>query len=210
MADQQPSYRASASEAAGHGKAFFKSTIGQHPVASAGVLGSLVLLVIILMFVAYHFKTKADKATKSGFQSNLATGNNHGLWWYGNDHAGSGGSLSRDNTSVHLSHYNRAHHPRTATQKMQNYAWYGREGLAPNPRPDYDVDSGVGLPATCTAPWSTDAMLEAQALATVGSYPHNTYGEEQLQGAINTAYDVGGTGLSDADLESMMHNGGSP
>ena len=69
------------------------------------------------------------------------------------------------------------------------------EGMAAKPVyhcPDYDEDSCVGLPATCKAPWSTKAMLEAQALATVGSYQHDTYGEEQLQGAINTAYDVGG------------------
>ena len=210
MADQQPSYLASASEAAGHGKAFFKSTIGQQPVATAGVLGSLVILVIILMFVAYHFKTKADKATTSGFQSNLATGNNLPNWWNGGAHAGAGGDMSRDYTPVQQSHYGGNDHPRTTKQQMQAHAWRGQEGLAPNPRPDYDMDSGAGIPATCKAPWSADAMSEAQALSTVGSFQHDTYGEKQLQGAINAAYDVGGSGLSDADLESLMHNGGSP
>lgn len=68
------------------------------------------------------------------------------------------------------------------------------EGMAAEPvyvYPDYNMDSSVGLPATCKAPWSADAMSEAQALATVGSFQHDSDGERQLQDAINAAYDVG-------------------
>ena len=44
----------------------------------------------------------------------------------------------------------------------------------------------------CKAAWNPAATAQAQALATVGSFQHDSYGERALQGAINKAYDVGG------------------
>jgi hypothetical protein len=63
--------------------------------------------------------------------------------------------------------------------------------------------------STCKAAWDPAASAEAQALATVGSLQHDSYGERRLQGAINAAYDSN-IGLTDAQLQELMHQGGTP
>lgn len=81
--------------------------------------------------------------------------------------------------------------------------------------PVHHMHPGAGRPS-CGA-WSADARDEAQALATVGSFAHDAYGERALQGAINAAYSsIGGEASaidaltsSDAVLTNVMHKGGS-
>jgi hypothetical protein len=45
--------------------------------------------------------------------------------------------------------------------------------------------------SACKAEWDPAAAAEAQALATVGAFQHDDYGERALQGAIDAAYDGG-------------------
>jgi hypothetical protein len=60
--------------------------------------------------------------------------------------------------------------------------------------------------SACKASWDPTAVTEAQALATVGAYQHDDYGETSLQAAINSAYDTN-VGLSESQLATMMrHN----
>ena len=66
-----------------------------------------------------------------------------------------------------------------------------------------------GPPTVCGVGWDPAASAEAQALATVGSLPHEAYGERRLQRSIDGAFDSN-VGLSDRDLEALMHQGGTP
>lgn len=69
--------------------------------------------------------------------------------------------------------------------------------------------SGMISASGCGRPWDPAAIAEAQALATVGSYQHDSYGEAALQNVINEAYD-GDRGISDDQLTTLMQNGGMP
>jgi hypothetical protein len=71
------------------------------------------------------------------------------------------------------------------------------------------TDSMPGPATVCKAGWDPAASAEAEALATVGSLQHDSYGEGKLQRAINAAYDSS-AGMSDAQLEAVMHQGGTP
>jgi hypothetical protein len=66
-----------------------------------------------------------------------------------------------------------------------------------------------GPPTVCGVGWDPAASAEAQALATVGSLQHDSYGERRLQRAVDGAFDAN-AGLSDRDLEALMHQGGTP
>ncbi len=66
-----------------------------------------------------------------------------------------------------------------------------------------------GPPTVCGVGWDPAASAEAQALATVGSLQHDSYGERRLQRAVDGAFDSN-VGLSDRDLEALMHQGGTP
>ena len=62
--------------------------------------------------------------------------------------------------------------------------------------------------AACGMTWDPAATAEAQALATVGSFQHNSWGERKLQSAIDAAYDSN-VGLTDDQLAQAMA-GGAP
>ena len=51
-----------------------------------------------------------------------------------------------------------------------------------------DASGGPDM-SSCTSPWDMTATAEAQALAEVGGFQHDTYGERALQAAINSTYD---------------------
>jgi hypothetical protein len=218
-------------EAKGHSKAFLQSTIGQHPVATAVIMGILVVLILILAFYVAKYKAKASKGT-FGIRSinNLNTGGNNPLWWHGSGDAGWGGPVQRENTAIqaaafmpHLHQGSQVEHDHM--HQLRRY----REGLATAPASlcpagtsavSYQDDDGSMLtrcvPAgyspdmsTCKDGWDPAASAEAQALATVGSLQHDSYGERRLQSAINVAYD-GNVGLTDAQLQELMHQGGMP
>jgi hypothetical protein len=72
-----------------------------------------------------------------------------------------------------------------------------------------NTDALPGPPTVCGACWDPAATAEAEALATVGSLQHESYGERRLQRAINAAYDSN-VGLSDEQLSNLMHQGGTP
>ena len=61
----------------------------------------------------------------------------------------------------------------------------------------------------CRENWNPAASAEAQALATVGSFQHDHYGEKNLQHAINAAYDRN-VPLNEVQLNEFLHQGGSP
>jgi hypothetical protein len=64
--------------------------------------------------------------------------------------------------------------------------------------------------SACKAGWNPMAVAEAQALATVGAYQHDDYGEASLQAAINSAYDTN-VGLSESQLATMLrHDAAAP
>jgi len=73
--------------------------------------------------------------------------------------------------------------------------------------------SNGGLPSmnnsACKQIWDPAAAAEAEALATVGSYQHDHYGERSLQHAINAAYDRN-VPLNEVQLNEFLHQGGSP
>lgn len=71
------------------------------------------------------------------------------------------------------------------------------------------VDGGMVSATGCGRPWDPAAIAEAQALATVGSYQHDSYGEAALQSVINQAYDSD-RGISDDQLSTLMQHGGMP
>jgi hypothetical protein len=212
-------------EAKGHGRAFLKSTIGAHPVASAIVLAVLVVLVLVLGFYVAHYKAKCGK---SGFHispiSNLTTGNNNPEWQLGSMDAGNWGPVHREATAYNVA----AYHPGWRTGNYRQVS--SKEGMASGSaaacapgetavtyqNPDGSVvtycratDSMPGPATVCKAGWDPAASAEAEALATVGSLQHDSYGEGKLQRAINAAYDSS-AGLSDAQLEDLMHTSSLP
>jgi len=194
------------SEAKGHGKAFIQSTVGQHPVATFVVMAALVLLIIVLAFYVNKYKAVAEKGN-FGVRSthNLNTGGNNPLWWHGSGDAGWGGPVHREATEIHAAAY--MPHLRKGPQVEHSHmhqARRRREGLATGP----DMGDDFGLPSAC-GQWDPAASAEAQALATVGSLQHDSHGERKLQSAINVAYD-GNVGISNAELQELMHQGGTP
>ena len=144
-----------------HGVAFLQSTIGKHPVATAAVIGVLVVLILVLAFYLSKFKTKADACDATTSKSGLVVGN-HSNWHYGSMDAAGTGSLARDTTKYQASVY-------TNLQK-----------------------AGSG----CSAPWDTDASVEAEALTSVGALQADNY-----DNALS---------MSDDQLQQLMHQGGTP
>jgi len=105
-----------------HGKAFLQSTIGQHPVATAMVMGAMLLAIMLLAYYAvkYHgiaagFETNAPAKSTFGVVSvgNQHTGGNNPQWHMGGADAGRGGSLDRATTVTQAAIYTpslRQHH----------------------------------------------------------------------------------------------------
>ncbi len=222
-----PTFAQSYDTAKGHGKAFLQSTIGDHPLAAALVMGALVVLSLVLGYYVMLYRGK------SGFHvapiSNLTTGNNNPLWWHGSMDAGNWGPVHRDATAWNVA----AYHPGWRAGATR---WAGRqEGYASGPGgcgsgacapgetavtyedPDCGAkmtycrvtDALPGPPTVCGRGWDPAASAEAQALATVGSLAHGSYGERRLMGAVDGAFDSN-LGLSDEQLSCLMHQGGAP
>lgn len=63
--------------------------------------------------------------------------------------------------------------------------------------------------SVCRDEWDPAASAEAMALSTVGSYVHSSYGENRFMSAVDAAYDTEGA-MSDAELQVLMHQGGTP
>jgi hypothetical protein len=199
MSSLNPSYSASFVAAKGHAQGFLQSTIGHHPVTAAVLMAVLVLVIIYLMYSLTKCHSKSGKGT-FGIRpyNNLHTGNNNPLWWHGSGDAGWGGPVHREATDIHLAAY-----------MPQAYAGL-REGLSTGPASpcpagttavSYQDEGGALLTrcvssgykanlSACKAGWDPTAVAEAQALATVGAYQHDDYGEASLQAAINAAYDA--------------------
>ena len=232
-----PTFGETAAKAKGHASAFFKTTIGEHPVASAVAMGVLVLVIVVLAFYVSKYKTASaacsTASTKSGFGvrsvNNLSTGGNNPLWWHGAGDAGWGGSVHRETTATQAAAYMPQFRRGDAVEHAHMHQpHHFREGLATAPEslcqagqtavtyqnPDGTVltrcvaAGGSADMSACKASWDPAATAEAQALATVGSFQHDSYGDRALQGAINKAYDV--DGLTDEQLAQMMHQGGAP
>ena len=114
-------------EAKSHGKAFFKSTIGAHPVASAVAMGILVIIILVLAYYVAHYRSKC----KSGFMitpvNNLTTGNNNPEWQLGNMDAGNWGPIHREPTAFNVAVYQ----PGWRTGSYRRADGGGKEGLAP-------------------------------------------------------------------------------
>jgi hypothetical protein len=61
-------------------------------------------------------------------------------------------------------------------------------------------------PSLCGANWDPAAAAEAQALATAGSYDHDSYGEAGLQKAIDGAYSQK-SGIPTNQVLNLMQQG---
>ena len=218
-------------EAAGHGNSVFESTIGQHPTTAGIVMGVLMLIILILAVMLYGCQTKAAVVTPST-KSSFSSGGYHGFTSHPNLLGGhDAGGMPIGNTAEN-------YYPLLRYGGGGDNARWMREGLvtapaAPGVMPQPTGVCGAGQVArtyqnpngaletvcvskaaaadmsTCSAKWDLAATAEAQALATVGSYQHDMYGERALQSAINAAYD-GNAGLTDAELQTLMHAGGTP
>jgi hypothetical protein len=121
-----------------------------------------------------------------------------------------------------LAHY-KAMCPKVPSEGMTSgarVAAYGPCGLGETPV-SYQTPDGANVtfcrstsappvpPQVCGVGWDPAASAEAEALATIGSLQHDSYGEPRLQNAINAAYDSS-VGLSDEQLSTLMHQGGTP
>jgi hypothetical protein len=235
MAEQQTTYMQSYQETKGHFMAGLRSSIGRHPGTTALILAVLVVIVVILS--VWLARTRA-RCHKSGFHiyphGNLDTGSNNPLWQFGSMDAGNWGPVHREATAWNVAAYEpgwRAGRYRLASGHNTSHLGCGKEGMAagrgaapcgPGETPvtyrnpdgttmTYCRSSDVlpGPPTVCGVGWDPAASAEAQALATVGSLQHDSYGERRLQRAVDGAFDSN-VGLSDRDLEALMHQGGTP
>jgi hypothetical protein len=173
------SYTQSLQEAKGHGKALIRSTIGQHPVATAVALGVMLVLVLVLIYVAMHYKAKC-KSGKSGFDTHSPK------WSLGSADAGDGGSMHRDLAPAQISQHSTSLRHNACAPGEAELTWVDAESGLIKSKCVKAQNSGQ---LKCKGAWDAAATAEAQALATVGSFQHDDYGEDTLQGAINSAYD---------------------
>jgi hypothetical protein len=200
-----------------HGKNFFRSTVGVHPVISGVAIAVLVALVLILVYYGKYWHDQyVILKGKSGFLTQYPYTGLHSNWQLGNGDAGWGGSLQRETTPAQASVFHPGWRPVGLERAICNS---GREGLAVGPGvtasdvanqglgPGCGAGCGPSIP--CRPGWDPSATAEAQALATLGSLPHDSNGERSLQGAVNAAFDCD-SGLSDNQLRDLMHNGGAP
>src|SRR3990172_2729569 len=228
-----------------HGKAYLTQAIGRNPMATAIILGVLIILLVILIFVAWNFRSKyercASKPGCSGYTSgpllsrsnNLVNGSNNPLWWWGSADAGLYGSVGRPSTRYHVGTWDPAWReprrgPVVRSPSQENLA--GGLGMGPTmpgscppefiKGPDgacywrHNEDNAPVTPLDTTqcarklADWDPAATAEAQALGQVGALQHQDYGERNLLGAVNLAFDSTAPGLSNNQLEGLMYTGG--
>jgi hypothetical protein len=228
-----PSYQDSYQQAKGHSKALFQSTIGAHPTATAAVVGVLVVLIIVLGYYVVHYKSKASSSAH-GFRvgiapyNNLNMNGNNPMWYLGSEDAGNWGPMHREPTAYNVAAYvpgwrgdarrgmRRGDNMRGRREGLEAGGAVATEaGAAPvdmpaaPPAPMSSPFPQVGPRDVCGRGWDPAASAEAQALATTGALQHDSYGEGNLQGAIDGAYDSG-VGLNDDQLVQLMHQGGAP
>jgi hypothetical protein len=151
---------------------YLRKTVGGHPAAAAAVLATLVVLTLVLVFVAAHYRAKVKKLAPTPSEG-LAVGAPSAACAPGES------AVTYQNPDGSVVTYCRS------------------------------TDSLPGPAKVCHRGWDPAASAEAEALATVGSLQHDSYGEGKLQRAINAAYDAN-TDLSDSQLEAVMHQGGAP
>jgi hypothetical protein len=209
--------------------------VGKHPIMALSVFAVIiVLLIIIFMRVYYNMKGKClTWKSTSGFDN---YGNASSMMRYqDNDQIGLQGYSqlnTRGNRGIILDG------SRGNARPMGGAAPAAREhltqpGACPSgwalqstPQGNRCVYVGDGddlasttktgcaytsTGAVSNALWDPLAIAEAQALASTGSLQHDDYGEAALQNSIDGAYASvdGSAGLTDAQLESAMHSGGS-
>ena len=168
--------------------------------------------------------------------NNLNMGGNNPMWYLGSDHAGWGGDLMRDSTVYHVAEYTpdwragavapapregmtSARGPRAAgpSGAGAGSGGYGPCGPFQTAVTVHNPDGSMVTrchndatgPAQACGGWSPAASVEATALATVGGIKHAPQADRKLQRAVNAAYDTT-DGLSDEQLERLMHQGGTP
>lgn len=221
-----------ATSAVGHGRALIATTIGGHPMMAAAAIAFLVVSVLVLAYMLYQSKAAAKAAdTKSTMVPNwhygsLDAGKGGSLDRKTSAYhmkpflAGAGkgyregmtsDSCGAGETSVSVNYP--AHKvPTGAVDKDGNTIWATVPGgtsvecVAQGKAPRLSDAGGVGTLKCDT--WGDIAKAEAQALAFVGGLQRDTYGEDAIQNAIDSAYDSG-AGLTDEQLSSLMHQGDS-
>ena len=161
-------------------------------MASAVGLAILVLIVIILAFYLVHYKGLCAKSGFEGLQSGA-------------------GSKAYGSGSKSKAHKSKAHFAAVASpcgpgETAVTYQDPDGGGMLTYCRSNNALP---GPPTVCGRGWNPAATAEAQALATVGALQHDSYGERKLQKAINAAFDSD-LGLSDDQLATLMHQGGTP
>jgi hypothetical protein len=192
-----------------HAKGFAESTVGANPMLSLGIM--IGLFVLLLLTVVYYRSKKSSASFTSSRLHNLNGGGNNPQWQNGSLDAGNYGSVHRS-VNRHQTHpfrhlNNRSRHSQSVLQQPQALL-PGKvsnpqniscpEGFRPYnsgllgektkcvPSDFYDEDDD-GITGSCSDKWSPEATAEAGALATVGSFSHDSYGEARLQAMINHA-----------------------
>lgn len=235
MASTSAEMSGSLEEASSHAHGFVNATVGRHPTAAFALIVILALLLIYFWHDMAQWRTAATAAgvKKSGFgvapYNNLNMGGNNPMWYLGSDHAGWGGDLMRDSTPYHVAEYTPDWRAGAVVAPPREGMTSSRGGAPANGygpcsagqtavtvhEPDGSMitrchNDGVGPSGrTCTGGWNPAATVEAAALATVGGLKHEPRADRKLQQAINTAYNST-DGLTDDQLERLMHQGGTP
>ena len=207
-------------EAKGHGSALIKSTIGQHPLATAAVMGVLMLLILILLFYVVKYKNKTP-APPAKFQpgavrsySNFSTGSNNPEWYLGNEDAGNWGPMHREETPAQKAVYDPRLRQTNAVESefVRQYQCQASQCQAPQYQGEQRLTttppSAAPTPVkpvidSCGLGWSPAASAEVHALASVGALESNTYdGEYNIRRELNF---VDSNNISDSQLEDVMH-----
>jgi len=188
--------------------------IQANPKRTAMLIGALVLVIIVVIIFPW-VKAKLGLGSKSGYTSNMSTGGNNPLWWHGSGDAGKGGSVDRSVTTVQASHY----HPAWHRDSKVNPLTGTKEGMTePVPAPQQvhwgqyalGADGGFGSVSndSCNLGWDPAAVAEAQALGSVGSYPHTHAALAPLQDAVDAGVGLHASSISDSDLAQLAQTGG--
>jgi hypothetical protein len=179
-----------------------KDWIGAHALAVAVVIALLIILVIILAYYLNKYKKKCAENFITAV-NNMTTGNNNPLWHLGNMDAGNWGPMHRDPTAWNVA----AYHPSWRASESDKEGMIGKDCSATQCN---CLPRVAGRMYCCRKHWDPSASVEAEALATAGSFssymPESDVTARKMIDATCAAYDPS-RGISDEALALAIHSG---
>lgn len=205
-------------------------SVSRNPNFVLALVVAMLVVILILLFYCYSSKKKFQSGQHR--LHNLNGGGLNPQWQNGGLDAGNYGPVHRDPTRFHnhpFRHLNRRHTsndafvstPTSRTQKVGNDMVTCPLGSRPynsgrlgekttcvsddadgSRSPLDDLDDN-GISGRCSDGWSPEAIAEAGALSTTGSFAHDSYGEHRLQSMIN--YSSGAGELTDTGVFGTSH-----